>query len=82
MQFELKIRCFGITKDILSGFSHTTHIQEGDSIKNLMEMLIQKYPTLAELTSLRVAVNEDYQDENYIIKSTDEIVLIPPVSGG
>jgi molybdopterin converting factor small subunit len=82
MTFELKIRCFGITKDILSGFSHSVLINEGDSIKNLMDNLTKKYPALADLPSLRIAVNEDYQDENYIINVKDEIVLIPPVSGG
>jgi molybdopterin synthase sulfur carrier subunit len=82
MTFELKIRCFGITKDILSGFSHAVSINEGETIKDLMDNLKKKYPALAELISLRIAVNEDYQEDNYIIKPTDEIVLIPPVSGG
>jgi molybdopterin synthase sulfur carrier subunit len=82
MPFEIKMLCFGITKDILSGFSHSILVNEGDSIGVFMDKLKRDYPALAELPSLRIAVNEDYQENTYLIKPTDEIVLIPPVSGG
>jgi molybdopterin synthase sulfur carrier subunit len=44
--------------------------------------LIEKYPSFQKLSSLRIAVNEEYAEDHTEIKETDEIVLIPPVSGG
>jgi molybdopterin converting factor subunit 1 len=36
----------------------------------------------ALLQRSQVAVNGEFADENVILKPTDEIALIPPVSGG
>ena len=42
----------------------------------------KEYPALKKLTSLRVAVNEEYVEGSHEIMERDEIVLVPPVSGG
>ena len=82
MEIKLNIKCFGITKDILGGFSHEVSINEGETVAIFLENLQKKYPALLELPSLHVAINEDYQEPHYLIKPGDEVVLIPPVSGG
>jgi molybdopterin synthase sulfur carrier subunit len=41
-----------------------------------------KYPELAKLQSLAVAVNGAYAQNEAHISAEDEVVLIPPVSGG
>jgi molybdopterin synthase sulfur carrier subunit len=40
------------------------------------------YPALEKLRSLFIAVNQQYAEDNQSINETDEIALIPPVSGG
>ncbi|MFD0679610.1 MULTISPECIES: molybdenum cofactor biosynthesis protein [unclassified Paenibacillus] len=49
----------------------------------LKEQLIARYPQAADtLRHSFVAVNQSYADDNHLIQSTDEIAIIPPVSGG
>ena len=76
-----KIKAFGITKDFLGGKEASLEI-EGNTVAELRAALQQRYPQLLGLRSLYIAVNNDYADENAILNTTDEIALIPPVSGG
>lgn len=79
---KVKILCFGITKDLLGGLENELEIAEGTSVLALQKQLFETYPALQKLNSLRIAVNEEYGNNDLIIKETDEVVLIPPVSGG
>lgn len=79
---EVKVIAFGIAKDILQTKEHFLSIQRSSSIADLRESLINEFPAFEGLSSLQFAVNEDYVEEDYIINEKDEVVLIPPVSGG
>ena len=37
---------------------------------------------LAELNTLSFAVNEEYRADDFVLSEDDEVVIIPPVSGG
>lgn len=79
---EISILCFGITKEILGSFIVAKSIESDLSLAELMQDLKSQYPALNELPSIQIAINEEYQSSEYIIKPGDELVLIPPVSGG
>jgi molybdopterin synthase sulfur carrier subunit len=76
-----KIRAFGVTKDFLGGKETVIEIT-GETVGDLREELNRRYPQLLGLRSLYIAVNSDYAEEDRILQATDEIALIPPVSGG
>ena len=78
---KLKIKAFGITKEIVGGREITveTSVQ---TVAELREELRLKFPALVKLKSLFVAVNHKYSDDAMVLHETDEIALIPPVSGG
>jgi molybdopterin synthase sulfur carrier subunit len=76
-----KIKAFGITKDFLGGKDTVIEIT-GETVRDLRAELNRRYPQLVGLQSLYIAVNSDYAEEDRILKATDEIALIPPVSGG
>jgi molybdopterin converting factor subunit 1 len=78
---RLKIKAFGITKEIVGAREIVveTNIQ---TVAELREELKVKYPALLKLKSLFIAVNSKYSDEELALHETDEIALIPPVSGG
>lgn len=45
--------------------------------------LLKKFPELAKFrSSTRLAKNSEYADEKTLFCDSDEIALIPPVSGG
>lgn len=78
----LEIMAFGITKDIVGKTLINFDLPDGSSVKELKEKLMERYPEMEGLTSLLIAVNEEYGDETHILSERDEIALIPPVSGG
>lgn len=79
---EVEILAFGITRDIVEGNTFRISLNEGTSVATLKELLYQNYPKMKQLRSLRVAVNNEYVDEEVVLSGKEEIALIPPVSGG
>ena len=57
-------------------------IKEESTVKDVMTFLVSKFPDFGKLKSLMIAVNDEYADDDQIIEHGDEVVLIPPVSGG
>ena len=75
------IKAFGITKDIL-GARETVFELDGETVGSLRNALKHRYPSLLEIRSLMIAVNNAYAEDNLSIRESDEIALIPPLSGG
>ena len=79
---KVKLLSFGITKEMVGGFEKTLELPSGTSVEAFLDILKNEYPALKKLISLRVAVNEEYVEGSHEIMERDEIVLVPPVSGG
>ena len=79
---DVQLVAFGIAKEILKSSSIQFPLTGEHSIGGLKQALIDQYPEFEKLRSLRFAVNEDYQEDSYAIQPNDEVVIIPPVSGG
>ena len=81
----MTILLFGITKDIVGNTTLSLSHSEADAVKNvgqLRRFLIGTYPEMSKLSSLAVAVNSEYAEDERELNQEDEIALIPPVSGG
>jgi len=77
----MNLKVFGVARDIMGG----GEVSLADSIQNVGELkslLLNRYPKLKELNSLLIAVNQKYASDEVSIVETDEIAVIPPVSGG
>lgn len=79
---QLRLLLFGITKDIVGESPHMYDLLTGETTGDLIAQLILDYPTLKDLNSLAIAVNGEYASQNTLVKPSDEIAIIPPVSGG
>ncbi len=79
---EVKVVLYGIARDIIGAQHYELIIEEASSVKNLLDQLKTEFPRLQELKSLLIAVNDEYAKDEYELKPNDEVVLIPPVSGG
>lgn len=78
----LKILLFGITKEIVG---QSVLAIENDAIKTVGDLksnLKTSFPKFEKLSSLAVAVNNEYAEDTDSLTEKDEIALIPPVSGG
>lgn len=79
---KITVLFFGILKDIVEKNSLSIEIESNCTIDNFKKQLMNEYQKLTKFTNFSVAVNEEYVDENYVLKSNDVVALIPPVSGG
>ena len=79
---NVTILAFGIAKDIFGGSSVRVEVKDAAITNDLKQQLESAYPRLKQLSSYMVAVNNEYASGNEAINATDEIAIIPPVSGG
>ncbi|TXB63217.1 MoaD/ThiS family protein [Phaeodactylibacter luteus] len=79
---EINILAFGIARDILGGSQIQMPLPEGSTVGELKAALCSKFPAFAQLASLSIALNTSYASDSDPIRPTDEVVIIPPVSGG
>lgn len=79
----MEILLFGITREIVG--KHKLLVPADQNITNvkaLKSWLGQQYPAMHGLSSLAVAVNSEYAQDEDLLSEDNEIALIPPVSGG
>lgn len=76
-----RILLFGVAKDIIGAAEYIAD-QTFRNVGELRAQLYSQYPALQRLNSLMVAVNKSYAADDVLLDETDEIALIPPVSGG
>ena len=79
---NVKILLFGVTRDIVGDSTLEMDISDGHNVGEMMKELKIRFPKFSDLNSLLVAVNSEYAEEDMILNHSDEIALIPPVSGG
>ena len=79
---KVTLIAYGIAKDILKTKKLDFEFSSGGSISSLKQNLFQRYPDFVKLKSLAFAVGEEYREDTYTLNEHDEVVIIPPVSGG
>ena len=79
---EITILGFGIAKDILGAHQITLTIETNATVTHLRRHLEEHYPRLAQIKSYVIAVNHTYALPDSPLHPTDEVAIIPPVSGG
>ena len=78
----MKVLTFGIAKDIVGGPEMELPYEEGMTVLILKKAVLNEFPQFEKLNSLAIAVNNEYANDDLVITPQDEVVLIPPVSGG
>jgi sulfur-carrier protein len=79
---RVHILAFGIAKDILNQQKLVVNLDAHRTVGDLRTNLLEAHPGFQKLTSLRFAVNEEYVEDSFNLNEGDEVILIPPVSGG
>lgn len=79
---NVEILAFGIAKDIVKGASFQLDLPAEATVAVLKQQLCSTYPDFERLASFAIAVNEAYRQDDFALSEKDEIVIIPPVSGG
>ena len=78
----IHVQAFGIARDLLGRSSLIVEVPGQGTVGELRAFLLEAYPGMGKLKSLAIAVNAEYAEDSHAIGAGDEVVLIPPVSGG
>lgn len=57
-------------------------LDDGATVGDLSCAMCARFPGLPEAERIVVAVNNEYQEHDFVLSDGDEVALIPPVSGG
>lgn len=79
----MNVLLFGIAKDIVGKKELLLEsVSNINTVQDLTNFLKNTYPDFTKLRTLAIAVNSEYASMETRITDTDEIAIIPPVSGG
>jgi len=80
------VRLFGMTKSLAGNQSSLSlSLANGQSVKNLVELVDKRYPAIGELIhkkKILVSVNQEIAHEDMKVQEGDEVALLPPFAGG
>lgn len=77
----MKILYFAEMKELLDRSEDHFHFDYEISVETLTTHLYQTYPII-QGKKFQVAVNEEFVQNDEMVKPNDIVALIPPVSGG
>jgi molybdopterin converting factor subunit 1 len=80
---KIKVRFFAILRERAGAAEITRDIGDGSTVADLWQALQQDFPKL-NVAGIRLlyAVNQNYVSPDFKLSDQDEVVFIPPVSGG
>jgi len=80
---RVRVLFFGALKDLTGMSGEMLELPDGAVVRDLLAHYALPSPGFKEaLDSIAVAVNREYCGPETVLKSDDEIALLPPVSGG
>ena len=83
VNYNLKVRLFAILRDVVGEGEIAITVPTGATIRFLENEILKKYPQLKSFSNKFVtSVNYKVTSGDTILSSSDEIALLPPVSGG
>lgn len=80
---KVRIKFFAILRERAGAAEITKELAEGCTVADLWKALQKDYPKL-DVPGIRLlyAVNQSYVTPDHTLADRDEVVFIPPVSGG
>jgi molybdopterin converting factor small subunit len=83
----LKVKPFAILKDIIGAQQITLKIPQKQekkiTVAELRTRILELYPEIsAQGIAMGIAVNAKMANDRSVINNSDEIALLPPISGG
>jgi MoaE-MoaD fusion protein len=80
---QVRVRFFGMLKEVAGRDDETLGLPEGARVADLLERCAKSAPDLKDyFPVIAVALNQEYSERDAALHEGDEVALIPPVSGG
>ena len=82
-KIEVKVKLFAIYQEAFGEPELDLKLAPETTVGALLQSLLKQKPNLAQWQDVtRFGVNLQFVDANTVLQDQDELVLIPPVSGG
>ena len=80
---EIRVLLFASVRQSAGGDEIRVDLSGGATAGDLLEKLRERIPALEGLSDrIKLAVNEEFVDRDYLLQPGDEAAVIPPMSGG
>jgi molybdopterin synthase catalytic subunit len=80
---RVRVLFFGVLKEVCGKAADEIDVRDGASVRDVLLHYQSEIPQLkSSLSSIALAVNQQYAGADTKLKANDEIALLPPVSGG
>ncbi len=80
---KVSVRFFAAYREIVGKSQMEVDVAEGTTAGNLLDLFVGRHPRLGDLASSSLlAVNREYVPAETVLRDNDEVVFVPPVSGG
>jgi molybdopterin converting factor subunit 1 len=80
---KVRVKFFAVLRERTGAAEIAKEIAEGSTVADLWRALQREYPKL-DVPGIRLlyAVNQNYVGRDHELRDNDEVVFVPPVSGG
>ncbi|WP_348261896.1 molybdenum cofactor biosynthesis protein MoaE [Telmatobacter sp. DSM 110680] len=78
---QVRVLSFGILKESLGSVPFVLDLPVGATVADLLARLGVQAP-MVETLGIAVSVNAEYAERSHVLNESDEVGLLPPVSGG
>ncbi|MCS6865072.1 MAG: molybdopterin converting factor subunit 1 [Gemmataceae bacterium] len=79
----IRVKLFAAMREFTGSDSLDIALPPGATVAQLRRQLATQWPqTQALLMRSAIAVNHDFANNDQVLQATDEVAVIPPVSGG
>lgn len=83
MSYTISIKYFSVLSEITGRRHEELSIREGDTLEDIFITVKERFPGIEKYRPhIRAAVNQNYEEFDFMPEEHDEIVFITPVSGG
>ncbi|MCS7172565.1 MAG: molybdenum cofactor biosynthesis protein MoaE [Armatimonadetes bacterium] len=79
---RVRVRLFAVYREAVGTSLLELRVDGAATPASVWAQLTARFPTLRSLPAPRFAVQDAYVAETHLLRDGDEVVLIPPVSGG
>jgi molybdopterin converting factor subunit 1 len=80
---KVKVKLFASFRDIVGAKEEMLEIDEGITVRDLLDQYIARFPEMAKFRDhIVLSVNREYGAPSKTLLEGDEISFLPPVSGG
>lgn len=82
-EIKIKVKLFSIYQEVFGTSELDLYVAKETSVRSVLASLIERKPQLAKWQEVtRFGVNLQFVEPDVLLRDGDEVVLIPPVSGG